>query len=66
MTYNNAYTAKQYYDIEVGNNSSSIIWNGKIGLMYVSDYGYTASNNYWTKALYNYSTATSSIWLYQA
>ena len=64
MTYNNAYTAKQYYDIEVGNNSSSIIWNGKIGLMYVSDYGYTASNNYWTKALYNYSTATSSIWLY--
>ena len=36
----------------------------KIGLMYVSDYGFAASNSYWTTTLSGYSSATSSNWLY--
>ncbi len=57
------YTAKQYYDFEVGSSSSSTTDRMKIGLMYVSDYGYAASNNYWTTTLYGYSSAKSSNWL---
>ena len=57
-------TAKQYYDVEVGSSSSSTTDRMKIGLMYVSDYGFAASNGYWTTALDSYSSATSSNWLY--
>ena len=64
MDHNYSYTARQYYDIEVGSSSSSTTDNMKIGLMYVSDYGYAASNSYWTTALYNYNSATSSNWLF--
>lgn len=45
MAYNNSYTAKQYYDVEVGSSSSSTTDPMKIGLMYVSDYGFAASNS---------------------
>ena len=64
MTQDNSYTAKQYYDVEVGSSSSSTKDSMKIGLMYISDYGFAASNNYWTTALYKYSSATDSNWLY--
>ncbi len=64
MNFSNTNTAKQYYDIEVGSSSSSTTDSMKIGLMYVSDYGYAASNSYWTTALYNYSSAKSLNWLY--
>ena len=64
MIYNNSYTAKQYYDVEIGNSSSSTMDSMKIGLMYVSDYGFAASNSYWTTALYSYGSATSLNWLY--
>ena len=64
MAHSSSYTAKQYYDVEVGSSSSSTTDPMKIGLMYVSDYGYAASNSYWTTALYNYNSATSSNWLY--
>ena len=64
MVNNNYYTAKQYYNVEVGSSSSSTTDSMKIGLMYVSDYGFAASNSYWTTALYNYESATSSNWLY--
>ena len=64
MANNNSYTAKQYYDVEVGSSSISTTDSMKIGLMYVSDYGFAASNNYWTTALRNYDSATSSNWLY--
>ena len=57
-------TAKQYYDVEVGSSSSNTTDSMKIGLMYVSDYGFAASNSYWTTALYSYSSAASSNWLY--
>lgn len=42
---------KTAYNYEVGPNSSNITYSAKIGLMYVSDFGYASSANYWTTAL---------------
>ena len=65
MSRYDSYTAKQYYDLEVGSSSSSTTDSMKIGLMYVSEYGFAASNNYWTTALYNYyREAYNNDWLY--
>lgn len=64
MAWSDTNTAKQYYDVEVGSSSSSTTDSMKIGLMYVSDYGFAASNSYWTTALSKYSSASSSNWLY--
>ena len=64
MSYSSSYTAKNYYDREVGSSSSSTTDSMKIGLMYVSDYGFAASNSHWTTELYNYESATSDNWLY--
>ena len=49
-----SHTAKTAYNYEVGQNSDKEIYNAKIGLMYVSDYGYAASTRYWSDALFNY------------
>ena len=58
-------TAKQYYATELGNSDgNSITYRAKIGLMYVTDYGYAASGNHWTIGLYNYESATDDNWLY--
>ena len=56
-------TAKQYYNTEVGSSSSSTTDSMKIGLMYVSDFGFGASPDYWTTELYNYEPSKSSNWL---
>ena len=64
MAWSGTNTAKQYYDVEVGSSSSSTTDSMKIGLMYVSDYGYAASNSYWTTTIYHYDKVTSSNWLY--
>ncbi len=66
MAYSRTNTAKQYYNTEVGSSSSSTTDSMKIGLMYVSDYGYAVSNSYWTEALYDYdnSTLKSNNWMY--
>ncbi len=52
-------TPKTAYNYELGNNSSSTTYNAKIGLMYVSDYGYAASPANWTTTLYNYANNTN-------
>ena len=59
-------TPQRAYNYEVGSNSSSTIYSAKIGLMYVSDYGYAASPSYWTEGFYNYSNSTlrSNNWMY--
>ncbi len=59
-------TPKTAYNYEVGSRSSSTTYSAKIGLMYVSDYGYAASPANWTTNLesYNNSTNTSNDWLY--
>ena len=54
-------TPKEFYNAE----SSGTTWSGKIGLMYVSDYGYAASNNYWTTDMYDYDGGTyNSDWMH--
>ena len=57
-------TTKDYYDVEAGRLSSNISDNMKIGLMYVSDYGFAASPTNWGTAIYNYNKVTNDNWLY--
>ena len=57
-------TAKDYYDTEVGTGQSGYEETMKIGLMYVSDYGYGASEEYWTTELSNYEQTVDSNWMY--
>ena len=67
MIYSNGIrTPKAAYNYEVGSSSSSTTYSAKIGLMYVSDYGYAASNSYWTTNMgsYNNSSITSNNWMY--
>ena len=64
MESDDAYTSKNYYDIEVGSNNSDVTDSMKVGLLYVSDYGFGATNSYWNSALSNYSVATKSNWLF--
>ena len=58
------------YKYEVKTNSSTKTYDGKIGLMYVSDYGFAAVPEAWTTTLYNYyesvngSTISSQNWMY--
>ena len=63
MDYSNTNTAKQYYDVEVGTGQSGYEETMKIGLMYVSDYGYGASPEKWTTALYEDNYGTDN-WMY--
>ena len=65
MSYSNGTgTPQTAYNYEVGANSSSTTYNAKIGLMYVSDYGFAASSTYWSTDLESYNSATSNNWLY--
>ena len=59
------------YKYEVGSSASTTTVDKKIGLMYVSDYYYSASPSAWTLVGYNssdatkdYRAATSTNWLY--
>ena len=54
---------KTAYNYEVGSNSSSTTDSMKIGLMYVSDYGFASNDNYWTTTLINYDKTTASNWM---
>ena len=69
MTSTNGYksNAKTVYTYEVGaNKDATTTVTSKIGLMYVSDYGYAAAPSAWTTILYNYDAATikNENWLY--
>ena len=62
---------KTSYQYEVGSSASTTTVDKKIGLMYVSDYFYSASPSAWTLVGYNesdatkdYRAATSTNWLY--
>ena len=50
---------KSVYNYEVGSSSSSTTYNAKIGLMYISDYGYAASPENWTVNMNVLDTATN-------
>ena len=53
-------TPKTFYNAE----SSGTTYSAKIGLMYVSDYGYAASNSYWTTNMDSYNSAINNNWMY--
>ena len=53
---------KQTYQNEIISPVSNTIYSAKIGLMYVSDYGYAASPNNWNINLSSYSSVDS--WIY--
>ena len=62
---------KTAYQYEVGSNSRTTTYDAKIGLMYVTDYYYSASPSAWTLVGYNGSDATKDYraakttnWLY--
>ncbi len=46
------------------NNSAT--WTGKVGLLYPSDYGFSADSSNWTKVLYDYETPSQTSWLQSA
>ena len=54
-------TSREFYKAE----SSGTSWNGKIGLMYVNDFGFAASTTYWRTDLGSFSSfATDNDWLF--
>ena len=54
---------KTVYNYEVGSNSNSTTYNAKIGLMYISDYGFAASRSLWTQDMSGYSSTRSNNWM---
>ena len=56
MAYSQTDTAKQYYDNEVGTNQIGYEETMAIGLMYVSDYGFSAEPSKWTIAIGSFSS----------
>ena len=52
------------YQYEVGANASATTVDKKIGLMYVSDYGYATDPSGWTTKLSSYNSNRSKNWLY--
>ena len=55
---------KTAYQYEVGSSASTTTVDKKIGLMYVSDYGFAADQSGWTTKLSSYNSNTSKNWLY--
>jgi len=62
--------AKTAYDYEVGTKKIDKTYEAKIGLMYLSEYYYSALPTHWTKPGYNsdsskdYSSAINDNWMY--
>ena len=54
---------KTAYKYEVGSSASTTTVDKKIGLMYVSDYGFAADQSAWTTKLDSYASNVSNIWL---
>ena len=52
------------YQYEVGSSASTTTYDAKIGLMYVSDYGFAADQSGWTTKLGSYGSNSSKNWLY--
>ena len=58
-------SVKTVYNYEIGNNLSNTTYNAKIGLIYISDYGYAAGPENWIINLgpYNESNKNNN-WMY--
>ena len=55
---------KTAYQYEIVAPAENITYDAKIGLMYVSDYGFTADQSGWTTKLSSYNSNTSKNWLF--
>ena len=55
---------KTAYQYEVGSSASTTTYDAKIGLMYLSDYGFAADQSGWTTKLSSYNSNTSKNWLF--
>ena len=60
----NGVVPKTAYQYEVGSSASTTTVDKKIGLMYVSDYGFAADQSGWTTRLSSYSDNSSKNWLF--
>ena len=56
--------AKTVYNYEVGANGTNTTYSAKIGLIYVSDYGFAASPSHWTLEMSSYNYTVESNWMY--
>lgn len=56
--------AKTIVQLEVINPGLNTIFEGKIGLMYVSDYAYAADSNYWNLTVSRYTDIAGDNWMY--
>ena len=58
--------ANTLYNYEVGSYSSYSTWDGKVGLMYGSDYAYAINNSYWRTDVTSssYGDAVNNNWLF--
>lgn len=59
--------ASSVYNYEVGNLSTNKVeYQAKIGLIYISDFGFATSPNYWNTPLnsYNNQSVTNNTWLF--
>ena len=52
------------YQNEIISPAEKTAYDAKIGLVYVSDYGYAASPKYWTNTLVSYASTVNENWLY--
>ena len=61
-------SSKIVFDYELGKNSVNSPYNAKIGLIYISDYGYAAYSDAWTAKLTSYDSneIKSNNWLYNS
>ena len=59
-------TPKTAYTNEIESPAEATTYSAKIGLMYVSEYGYAASPENWNTTLYNYNNDTNrnNNWMY--
>ena len=59
-------TPPNAYQNEINSPATNKTVNAKVGLMYVSDYGYAASSSSWSTALssYNNANVTANNWMY--
>ena len=57
-------TAPNAYQNEINSPATNKTVNAKVGLMYVSDYGYAASSSSWSTELYSYNNVIANNWMY--
>ena len=52
-------TPKNAYNYELGSNKNNTTYQAKVGMVYVSEYAYSATSSHWTKNLSDYGSADS-------